>query len=77
MAGGGSPDQPPTRLPDPSGVVHPLHEAAAEDARKEVEMTKRQLADAMSILTGKAGSVDDLKLEAASSAEDEHSTQPP
>jgi len=45
--------------------------AVAENAHSEVEETKKQLAEAMSILTGKAGSVDDLKLEAASSAEEE------
>ncbi len=43
---------------------------AAENARKEVEYTKKQLADVMSILTGKAGSIDELKLGLISSREE-------
>lgn len=42
-----------------------------ENARREVEDVKKQLGEAMNILTGKAGSIDSLKLEVSSSAEEE------
>ncbi len=43
----------------------------AEHARFEGEDIKKQLGEAMSILTGKSGSIDSLKLEVNSSAEEE------
>lgn len=47
----------------------------AESARKEVEEMKKQLAEAMTILTGKAGSVDGLKLELVSSTSEVSDTK--
>jgi len=43
----------------------------AKDARARVEETKKQLSEAMAILTGKAGSVDNMRLELNSSAGEE------